>query len=111
MVAESAEAEVRVDERVEAELGVEALVGVLQLLSMERRSLEGAGLVGVGEGDAGGGRDGTERVETQAGAFSKGANLVGVEAELRSLLEGGRARGYYGQLGLGGGHDVCGRVA
>ena len=46
MVAESAEAEVRVDERVEAELGVEALVGVLQLLSMERRSLEGAGWVG-----------------------------------------------------------------
>ena len=71
----------------------------------------GGRLVGVGEGVAGGGRDGTERVETQAGAFSKGANLVGVEAELRSLLEGGRARGYYGQLGLGGGHDVCGRVA
>lgn len=47
MVAESAEAEVSVEERVEAELGVEALVGgALQLLSMERRRREGAGGAG-----------------------------------------------------------------
>lgn len=40
MVAESVEAEVRPDESVEAELGVEALE-VSQLLSMQRRGLEG----------------------------------------------------------------------
>jgi len=40
MVAESVEADVSPDERVEAELGVEALGGS-QLLSMQRRGLEG----------------------------------------------------------------------
>lgn len=43
MVAESAEAEVRADDRVWAEVGVEALVGELQLLSMERRKFDGRG--------------------------------------------------------------------
>lgn len=40
MVAESVEAEVRPEDRVDAELGVEAL-GVEQLLSMQRRGREG----------------------------------------------------------------------
>ena len=50
MVADSAEAEVRVEDRVEAELGVEALLGDLQLLSIDRDSFDGrpgAGAVGA----------------------------------------------------------------
>lgn len=49
MVAESVEAEVSPDERVEAELGVEALE-VSQLLSMQSRGLEGrpAGVLEAG---------------------------------------------------------------
>jgi hypothetical protein len=49
MVAESVEADVSPDERVEAELGVEALE-VSQLLSMQRRGLDGraAGVLGAG---------------------------------------------------------------
>lgn len=51
MAAESVEAEVA-EEMVEAELGVVALAGGLQALSMERRSLEGRPEAG---GAAGGG--------------------------------------------------------
>lgn len=48
-VAESAEAEVSADERVEAESGVAAAAGSLQLLSMESRSLEGRAGAGAAE--------------------------------------------------------------
>ena len=47
-VADSAEAEVSADESVEAELGVETVVAGLQVLSMERRSLEGRAVGGAG---------------------------------------------------------------
>lgn len=47
IVAESVEAEVMAEDSVEAELGVEALLGVLQELSMERRSLDGRPVAGA----------------------------------------------------------------
>jgi hypothetical protein len=50
MAAESEEAEVRADESVDAELGVERLVGGVQQLSMERRSLEGRPVAGAAAG-------------------------------------------------------------
>ena len=54
IVAESVEAEVMADDNVDAELGVDALLGVLQvLLSMDRRSLDGRPVAGAAE-EAGG---------------------------------------------------------
>lgn len=54
----------------------------------------GRRLIGVGEGVAGGGRDGTKGVETEAGALSKGTKLLGVETKFGSLCEQWRGRGY-----------------
>lgn len=50
MVAESLDADVRVDERVDAELGVEALVALGKLLSIESRGLEGRSVEGAVDG-------------------------------------------------------------
>ncbi|KAL1606766.1 hypothetical protein SLS60_004173 [Paraconiothyrium brasiliense] len=49
LVAESVEADVRADDSVDAELGVDALFGALQLLSMDRRSLDGRPVAGAAE--------------------------------------------------------------
>jgi hypothetical protein len=50
MVADSVEADVNVEERVDAELGVVALLEALKSLSIERRGLEGPLRVGAVEG-------------------------------------------------------------